>query len=283
MLLNLAKTENALASISSAAIKNHVLAACDATREIDHSALKIAYHVAAIKPLLEGNTDGLPTKFTDFATKYLGVKKAQAYNILAVGGQVARVSSSDNKKVVYIDEYTLGLVAEKFDPAKDWDAYFNAVKKAKSLGSTQILTICQLQAKLNFDDVDVQMMLQDGSLRANMTIKEFTAAIKGKFNAIETTAEESTEPESDESADDSTSASGEQSNQLDSTPKAEFIEFKLGKNWVNEKLYPELCRYADDSPAIAEFIKKINELMTPDPVDDGDDEWEENKDHYVEV
>ena len=275
MLLNLAKTENALASISSAAIKNHVLAACDATREIDHSALKIAYHVAAIKPLLEGNTDGLPTKFTDFATKYLGVKKAQAYNILAVGGQVACVRSADGKKVVYIDEYTLGLIAEKYDPAQDWDAYFNAVKKAKSLGSTQILTICQLQTKLNFDDTDVQGMLQDGSLRANMTIKEFTAAIKGKFNAIETTAEESTEPE--ESTDDSTSASGEQSNQLDNTPTAEFIQFKLGKNWVNEKLYPELCRYADDSPAIAEFIKKINELMTPEPVDDGED-----VDEYVE-
>lgn len=275
MLLNLAKTENALASISSAAIKNHVLAACDATREIDHSALKIAYHVAAIKPLLEGNTDGLPTKFTDFASKYLGVKKAQAYNILAVGGQVARVSSSDGKKVVYIDEYTLALTAEKYDPAQDWDAYFNAVKKAKSLGSTQILTICQLQTKLNFDDTDVQGMLQDGSLRANMTIKEFTAAIKGKFNAIETTAEESTEPE--ESTDDSTSASGEQSNQLDSAPTAEFIQFKLGKNWVNEKLYPELCRYADDAPAIAELIKKINELMTPDPVDDGED-----VDEYVE-
>lgn len=244
-MLNIMTTENKLASIKDIAIKKHIESALVATREIDHSALKVAYHVAATKPLLEGNTSGLPTKFEDFCSKIIGVKKAQAYNLLAIGSHVSTVTSTDGKKTVYIDDFTMSNIMKKFDLATQYDEYYAAIKKAKSLGSTQILTILQLQAKLDFNDEDISGMLETGKINAGMTIKSLKDAIKGAFNAIETTAEETTAEET----------TAEQSNQL------EFVEFKLGKTWTAENLKPELARYADDSPAIAELLKKVDELL----------------------
>lgn len=256
-MLGIQATQNSLATIKSAAIRNHMQYALDAAMEIDKSALKVAYHAAAIKPLLEGNTDGLPTKYEDFAKKCFGLAKAEAYNVLTVGGQVALVTSTDGKKRIYIDEYTLANIAAKYDLATQWEEYYAAVKKARSLGKTQILTICRLQNKLNFDDSDISAMLETGALSAAMTIKEFEKAIKGKFSAIETTAK-----------DETASAEGETSSAEGETAPAEGenapapaevaqIQLNLGAVWVADTLMPELLRYADDSPAIADLIKAI--------------------------
>lgn len=255
-MLSIQATQNSLAAIKSVAIRNHMQSALDAAMEIDKSALKVAYHAAAIKPLLEGNTDGLPTKYEDFAKKCFGLAKAQAYNVLAVGGHVALVSSTDGKKRIYIDEYTLASISAKYDLATQWEEYYAAVKKARSLGNTQILTICRLQNKLNFDDSDISGMLESGALSAGMTIKEFEKAIKGKFTAIETTAEEN---ETAPAEGESTPVEGESTPAEGETAPAEVaqIQLNLGAVWVADTLMPELLRYVDDSPAIADLVKAI--------------------------
>lgn len=255
-MLDIMTTENKLASIKDIAIKKHIESALTATREIDKSALKVAYHVAATKPLLEGNTSGLPTKFEDFCSKIIGVKKAQAYNLLAIGTHVSTVTSTDGKKTVYVDDFTMTNLMKKYDLATQYDEYYAAIKKAKSLGSTQILTILQLQNSIDFHDDDVCEMLESGKINAGMTIKALKDAIKGAFNAIESKSKEETTTEettTEETTAEETTA--EKSNQMD------FVEFKLGKNWVSENLKPELTRYAEDAPAIAELLKKIDELL----------------------
>lgn len=256
-MLGIMATQNALANIKTVAIRNHMQSALDAAMDIDKTNLRLAYHAAAIKPLLEGNTDGLPTNYTDFAQKCLGLKKAQAYNVLAIGDSVACVSSTDGKKQVYIDEFTLANISGKFDLATQWDEYFTAVKKARTLGSTQILTIRRLQGKLDFDDKDVSAMLESGALSADMTIKEFEKAIRGKFTALETKGE---------SADETAPAEGETAPAEGENAPAEGenaptevaqIQLNLGAVWVADTLMPELLRYADESPAIADLIKAI--------------------------
>ena len=241
-MLAIMTTQNAIASVKNATIKAHMQSALDAAMEIDKSSLKVAYHATAIKPLLEGNTDGLPTKYEDFAQKCFGLKKSQAYNVLAIGGNVACVSSADGKKKVYIDEFTLDNIAAKYDLANDWDGYFGAVKKARSLGATQILTICRLQAKLDFDNKDISAMLESGALSAAMTIKEFDKAIRGKFTALET---------------DATPTEPEIPTEPETPTEPEFIEFRLGKDWALNTLKPELLRFADECPAIAELLTKL--------------------------
>ena len=256
-MLSIQATQNSLAAIKSVAIRNHMQSALDAAMEIDKSALKVAYHAAAIKPLLEGNTDGLPTKYEDFAKKCFGLAKAQAYNVLAVGGHVALVSSTDGKKRIYIDEYTLTSISAKYDLATQWEEYYAAVKKARSLGNTQILTICRLQNKLNFDDSVISGMLESGALSAGMTIKEFEKAIKGKFTAIDTTANENDAPAEGETAPAEGEGAPAEGENASAPAEVAQIQLNLGAVWVADTLMPELLRYAEESPAIADLIKAI--------------------------
>lgn len=197
-MLGIQKVETALEAIKNTAIRNHIESAYTAALEIDKSGLKVAYHVACIKPLLEGNTDGLPTDFVKFAEQKLGLKKAQAYNMLMVGNDVEMVYDENGKNPIYIDSFTQGLIEERYDLKTQWKDYYKALKKAKTLGTTQLLTIRRMQTKYNFEDVDIQLLMDKGIINAGLTIKALETAIRSQFNAIETKADE-TETKTEES------------------------------------------------------------------------------------
>lgn len=267
-MLALQKIENAMTGIKDKVILGHMEQILNAVHDIENSGLKVAYHAANIKPMLEGNTDGLPTKYEDFCKQRFGVEKAQAYNILHVGQHVACIYDDSGNGKTYIDTYTLATILPKFEDEegmiKDWKAYYKAVRKARTLGTTQILTIHRLKTRkknpLNIQDEDIIELLDKGVIHAGMTIKEFTKAIEGKFNAIETTAQEADTEDTGSAAEGTGSAAEGTGKTAEGTGKtAEEKTYNIPESVVND-IYPELCRVSAECPKLAVFVDMLNQM-----------------------
>ena len=261
MKYNLSAIEKTAATVQSSAIKNHVDGVLNAVRTIERSGLQVAYHVAAIKPLLEGNTDGLTTDFVEFCKTAFGVEKAQAYNLLAAGSMVAMVSDEKGKSTIYVDMFHQQAAYNKYvgegGTCEDYAAYFKALKKGGTFGSTQLTSICRAMSakdRVKPEIDDIIKLIDEKAIYSDMTVKELETVFRKEFpKLIESKGEEQTETPTEEQTETPTETPTETA-----TP-AEFIEFKLGKKWFNEQLMPELERVSAECPAIAEFIAKFKQ------------------------
>ena len=174
-LQNLQSTDRALI--------NHMESARSITIQLDKTALGLAYHVHAMKPCLEGNTLGFPTDFVKFAEQKLGIKKAQAYNLDAVGENVRRVPDTE----IYLDKWTYENLLEDCttNGATDWEMMKKLGRSRKTLVSTKVLTVCRLLNKYDFSDDDVRAFIADKNNHAyTCTVKEFEKLLKEPFNAL---------------------------------------------------------------------------------------------------
>ena len=178
--------------------------------------------------------------FAEFAEKRLGVKKAQAYNLAKAGDYLRPIkigTDGEYQRTVFVDRWT--QVRLKLNCK---DVYELTESQLKSFSNTAILRMVEFAANaekkysMTADEADkrIETLVKKGEIKPEMSVNEIMKKLIPV--QIETKATENTEPENTE---------------------PEYIEFRLGKQWVFETLKPELLRYAEESPAIAELLKKI--------------------------
>ena len=168
-----------LTAIKDSGIKNHLSAYVSALHDIDIAGLKTAYHVAAIKPLLESNTSGLQTDFVKFCRNTLNVGKAQAYNMLLAGNMVVMLYDENGKNPIYTDVFTYELCEHDY----------KAIKKRKCFGQTQLVYLGRLTKKYELTIDSICELIEKGAIIPSMSVKAISKYIEGTF--IQTKADES--------------------------------------------------------------------------------------------
>ena len=165
------------------ALLNHMESARTITLNMDKQNLGLAYHVHCMKPCLDGNTFGFPTDFLEFSEKHLGVKKAQAYNLDAIGERVVKIPDAE----IYLDEWTYKNLFEDCttNGVTDWEMLKKLARTRKTLVSTKVLTVCRIMNKYDMNDEDVQAFIADKNNHAyTCSVKEFEKLLKEPFNAL---------------------------------------------------------------------------------------------------
>lgn len=171
----------------------HMNAARDVTIQLDKTNLGLAYHVHCMKPCLEGNTFGFPTDFEAFAESQLGIKRAQAFNLDAVGAHVQPVPGSN----IYVDEWTWKNILESCttDGETDWEKAKKKAIKSKTLGSTKVLTVVRLMNKVEMNADDVRAFIEKfPEIAYDGTVKDFEAKLKAPYKAIPAKTDKTAKP-----------------------------------------------------------------------------------------
>lgn len=256
-MLDIMKTENALyaGNIQDKVIADNLHEMLNAAMQMDKSSLKLAYHAACIKPRLEGNVEGFPTKFEEFAEKKLGVKRAQAFNMLAVGEATVRVLDSE----VYLDKWTYENLLEECtaNETTDWEMLKKLARSRKTLGTTKVLTVLRLLNKYDMHDEDVRAYLTDRKNGAySNTVKEFEKALKEPFNLLPDKEDKTKKDETKEKATETTAettAENTAETTTEETAKDITIPVVIAKN-----AYPVIARYAEESKELASLLHYLN-------------------------
>ena len=226
---------------------------------IDTSMGALAFSMRKVRDCFKGldkgeKLDGY-ANFAEFAEKRLGVKKAQAYNLAKAGDFLRPIRigyDGECQRTVFCDEWT-----QKRLKLNCKDIYELTESQLKSFSNTAILRMAEFIATADKKyamseseaDKRVESLVKKGEITPDMTVNEIMKKLI-PAPQIETTAKENTEPENTEPEN-----TEPENTETDNEP--EYIEFRLGKKWAMDELYPALARYADEVPAFAEFMKKF--------------------------
>ena len=251
-MLEITMFENSkLSTIKNAEIANHIEKAKESIYALDRQALEAAYHVACIKPLLKGQ-DELPQDFAEFMEYAFSVKRAQAFNILAIGEDVEKVTDPETNTDYFIDTYTLNSILKSCErdengAVKDWKAYLDKVKRTRTLGKTQILTIHRAMSTRAIDTDDIVTLIDKGAILPTMTISALDALLKGKFNALETKPKTNSKTNS-KTPDNKTPDNKTPDNKTDERTYLEIPTATL------KAAYPVIARFAEESKELAALL-----------------------------
>ena len=226
---------------------------------IDTSTGALAYAMYQAQQVFSGldksdTIDGY-ANFAQFAEKRIGVKRAQAFNLARAGSymRVVRVQNGKSVRKVFMDKWTYAV--GKF---KDDGTIYESVPE--SFANTTLLLFSRYVSdkkpeKVVEKETRLYDLITSGKINSSMTV----SAIDKVLNpVIETTAQDVTDkiaPAEGETAP----AEGETAPAEGETAPAEgeFLEFRLGKEWVEKTLIPELLHFMDDSAAITELVTKL--------------------------
>ena len=235
----------------------------DSYAAIDTSMGSLAYSMRKVRDCFKGiekgeKLDGY-SNFAEFAEKRLSVKKAQAYNLAKAGDFLRPIkigADGEYQRTVFVDTW----VQRKLK-LNGRDVYELTESQLKSFSNTALLRMAEFiqtaekKYSMSADEADnrIEALVKKGEITPDMSVNEIMKKLIPV--QIETTATESTEPESTEP--ESTEPESTEPENTEPETEPEYIEFRLGKQWALETLKPELLRYAEESPAIAELLKKF--------------------------
>ena len=232
----------------------------DAYAAIDTSAGALAYAMYQAQqlftPLDRNETLDNYANFAQYAEKRIGVKRAQAFNLAKAGSfmRVVRVQNGKTVRKAFLDKWT--FVKGKF---KDDGTVYESVPK--SLSNTVILVLARFcndknEEKAAENEKRVYDLIMNGTITAEMSV----AAVDKILNppVIESTAKEVTPNEGETAPNEGETAPNEgETAPNEGEPPMEFLEFRLGKKWVENTLIPELLHFMDNSQAITELVTKL--------------------------
>ena len=261
-MFNIEVAEKHLDSIKDATIKGCMTDIVTTSRRIDSEKIRLLCDLQVIFTRLEGNTDGLPTKPTEFLSSTLGVKKAEQHNIIAATDYVTAVYDTETKKHIYTDKFTAHLAFKKSGAMdspdtisevnmsqEQWKKYTAEIKRKKPFGMTAINTIIRFMNSKEGCTLDyVCDLIDEGKISAAMSISKLKAAF-ADLKAIET-AETKAETKA-ETAE--TKAETAKTAETAETAKDVTIPLTIAKN-----AYPVLARYAEESPEIASLLHYLS-------------------------
>ena len=226
---------------------------------IDTSTGALAYAMYQAQQVFSGldksdSIDGY-ANFAQFAEKRIGVKRAQAFNLAKAGSfmRVVRVQNGKSVRKVFMDKWTYAV--GKF---KDDGTVYESVPE--SFANTVLLVFSRYVAdkkpeKSAEKETRLYDLITSGKIKAGMSV---SAVDKVLNPVIETTAQDVTN-ETAPAEGETAPAEGETAPAEGETAPAEgeFLEFRLGKKWVEDTLIPELLHFIDDSAAITELVTKL--------------------------
>lgn len=249
-----------LADLHNAKLRQAAADIFSAYAAIDTSTGALAYAMYQAQQVFSGldksdNIDGY-ANFAQFAEKRIGVKRAQAFNLAKAGSfmRVVRVQNGKSVRKVFMDKWTYAV--GKF---KDDGTVYESVPE--SFANTVLLVFSRYVAdkkpeKVAEKETRLYDLITSGQIKAGMSVSAVDKILNPP--AIETTAQDVTN-ESAPAEDETAPAEGETAPAEGETAPApaEFIEFRLGKKWVEETLIPELLHFMDKSVAITELVTKL--------------------------
>lgn len=250
-----------LADLHDAKLRQATQDIFNAYAAIDTSAGALAYAMYQAQQLFtaldRNETLDNYANFAQYAEKRIGVKRAQAFNLAKAGSfmRVVRVQNGKSVRKVFLDKWTFAKGKFKSD-----GTVYESVPK--SLSNTVILVLARY---CNVKDEDVAIerekrvydLMMNGTITADLSVSAVDKILNPPV--IETTGTETTPNEGEATPNDSetTPNEGETPPNEGENPPAEFIEFRLGKTWVENTLIPELLHFMDKSVAITELVTKL--------------------------
>ena len=232
----------------------------DSYAAIDISMGALAFSMRKVRDCFKGiekgeKLDGY-SNFAEFAEKRLAVKKAQAYNLAKAGDFLRPIkigADGEYQRTVFVDTW----VQRKLK-LNGRDVYELTESQLKSFSNTALLRMAEFiqtaekKYSMSADEADkrIEALVKKGEITPDMSVNEIMKKLIPEM--IDTKAKESNNTPEDTTPEDT---APEDTTLEDAEP--EYIEFRLGKQWAMEELYPALARYADEVPAFAEFMKKF--------------------------
>lgn len=262
--LALMSTNASLDGLTNAKLREAAQDVFNSFAAIDTSMGCLAYSMRKVRDCFKGldkgeKLDGY-TNFAEFAEKRLGVKKAQAYNLAKAGDFIRPIKigfDGEYQRTVYVDEWV-----QKKLKLNCKDVYELTESEIKSFSNTAILRMAEFintapkKYSMSEDEADkrVEQLVKKGEITPDMSVNEIMKKLIPVMIEQKPKAEDN-EQDNEQSNEQDNEQDNEQNNEQNNEP--EYIEFRLGKEWFENNLKPELLRFAEESPAIAEFLKKF--------------------------
>ena len=282
-MLDIMRTENIMSAVDESAklstndkrLQEELTKALEITKKLDRTALGVSYHLANCEQFLQGNASGFSTDFVEFCEQSLGVKRAQAFNIKAIGAFVESYTTSDGQEA-YIDTFTMNLAKREFAklnslpykeatkteagqdlPDNAMGAFVKELEKRRPLGQTQVLTISRAMSKRDISTKDIVDLLQIGTISADTTIKNLDTILNGKFKALPGKAKDESKTKDSKTKDSKTN---------DETPSVTVSCTFLNRISAVLAIYTDtdmnaagLYKELLDIPEFAEYMNKLND------------------------
>ena len=261
-MFNIEVAEKHLDSIKDATIKGCMTDIVTTSRRIDSEKIRLLCDLQVIFTRLEGNTDGLPTKPTEFLSRTLGVKKAEQHNIITATEYVTTVFDAESNKHIFTDKFTAHLAFKKSGAAdspdtisdvnmsqEQWKKYTAELRRKKPFGMTAINTIVRFMNSKEGCTLDyVCDLIDSGKISAAMSISKLKAAF-ADLKALESneTKEKTAETPAETPAETHAETPAEE------TAKDVTIPFTIAK-----AAYPVIARYAEESKELASLLHYLN-------------------------
>lgn len=298
-MLDIMRTENIMSAVDESAklstndkrLQEELTKALEISKKLDRTALGVSYHLANCEQFLQGNASGFSTDFVEFCEQSLGVKRAQAFNIRAIGAFVEEYTATDGQ-TAYIDTFTMNLAKREFAklnalpykeatgtetgqdlPDNVMGAFIEELEKRRPLGQTQVLTISRAMSKRAITTKDIVDLLQIGTISADTTIKNLDTILNGKFKALPSKANDNkskgSKTDSKDKTDSKTDSKGKTDSKTENTPSATVscsflnrvsavLAIYIDTDINAAGLYKELL----DIPEFAEYMNKLNDSKT---------------------
>lgn len=265
-MFNIEVAEKHLDSIKDATIKGCMTDIVTTSRRIDSEKIRLLCDLQVIFTRLEGNTDGLPTKPTEFLSRTLGVKKAEQHNIIAATDYVTAVYDTESKKYIFTDKFTAHLAFKRSGAAdspdtvtevnmsqEQWKKYTAELRRKKPFGMTAINTIIRFMNSKEGCTLDyVCDLIDSGKISAAMSISKLKAAF-ADLKALETKSDTTETAETAETTTDTAETTTETTTETTETAKDITIPVAIAKN-----AYPVIARYAEESKELASLLHYLN-------------------------
>ena len=266
-MFNIEVAEKHLDSIKDATIKGCMTDIVTTSRRIDSEKIRLLCDLQVIFTRLEGNTDGLPTKPTEFLSRTLGVKKAEQHNIITATEYVTAVYDAESKKHIFTDKFTAHLAFKKSGAAdspdtisdvnmsqEQWKKYTAELRRKKPFGMTAINTIVRFMNSKEGCTLDyVCELIDSGKISAAMSISKLKAAF-ADLKAIESNETKETTTETAETTTETAETTTETTAETTAETKTDItIPIAIAKN-----AYPVIARYAEESKELASLLHYLN-------------------------
>ena len=265
-MFNIEVAEKHLDSIKDATIKGCMTDIVTTSRRIDSEKIRLLCDLQVIFTRLEGNTDGLPTKATEFLSKTLGVKKAEQHNIITATDYVTAVYDAETKKHIYTDKFTAHLAFKKSGAAsldttsdvnmsqEQWKKYTAELRRKKPFGMTAINTIVRFMNSKEGCTLDyVCELIDSGKISAAMSISKLKAAF-ADLKALESNETKEKIAETAETAE-TAAETAETTAETTAEETAKDVTIPLT---IAKAAYPVIARYAEESKELASLLHYLN-------------------------
>lgn len=294
-MLDIMRTENIMNAVDESAklstndkkLREELTKALEITKKLDRTALGVSYHLANCEQFLQGNASGFSTDFVEFCEQSLGVKRAQAFNIKAIGAFVEEYTTTDGE-TAYIDTFTMNLAKREFAklnalpykestetesgqdlPDSAMAAFIGELEKRRPLGQTQVLTISRAMSKRAITTKDIVDLLQIGTISADTTIKNLDTILNGKFKALPSKATDNSKGKDSKGKDSKTTDNSKgkaTDNSKDETASATITCSMLNRIAAVLAIYVEtdvnaagIYKELLDIPELADYMNKLDE------------------------